>query len=90
MSVILDAAGNAIRKRTETTLSPRLVEMLTYLEDLLRQTGLTITCYKCRALGLPDIAVGENKEDGDVFRVTCSCAVRTYNKKTGHVKVFVN
>lgn len=88
--MILGPNGQPVRKTTETTLSPRLVEMLSHLDDILAQTGLTLRCFKCEALGLDARVKGDNSPESDVYRVSCSCSTRTYHKKTGKAKVFVN
>lgn len=74
-------------KVTETTLSPRLVQMLAQLEPVLAQAGLTLTCIKCRARGLPDLAKGKVNDSGDVFSIACSCSDRICDLRSGKVKV---
>lgn len=88
--MILGPNGQPVRKTTETQLNPKLVEMLSYLDDLLAQTGLTLRCYKCEALGLDSKVHGDNSPESDVYRVSCACSTRTYNRKSGKARVLVN
>lgn len=88
--MILDAHGRTATQTTETTVDPRLVEMLSALEDLLVQTGLTLRCFRCEALGLSAKVHGDNDQSSDTLRITCACATRTYHRRTGKVKVWIN
>ncbi len=86
--MILDPTGTPVKSKvTETTLEPRLVTMLAELEGVLQQTGLTLTCIRCRAFGLPDLARGSVSDSGAIFSVTCSCSSRVCDTRTGRVKV---
>lgn len=87
--MLVDAQGQVLRRQTETRFDPRLVQMLIALSDVLNQNGLGLFCMKCHRLGLPDGVKADNRPDDDQFRLTCACAVRTFDKRTGREKVDV-
>lgn len=82
--------GRPATKTTETDFSPKLVEMLIALDDLLRQNGLSLFCMKCHRLGMEDGVKADNRQDSDTYRLSCGCATRVFHKKTGHERVIVN
>lgn len=88
--MILDANGRAATKTTETRFDPRLVEMLIALDDVLRQNGLGLFCMKCHRLGIDDGVKADNRPESDVYRLSCGCATRVFNKRTGREKVLVS
>lgn len=88
--MILDASGRKANHTVEVDFDPRLVAALIQLDALLSQNGLGLFCIKCHRLGQPDGVKADNRPDSDTYRLTCGCAVRIFNKRTGHEKVAVN
>lgn len=88
--MILDVEGRPVTKTTETAFDPRLVEMLIALSDLLNQNGLGLFCMRCHRLGNNDGVKADNKAGSDTYRLSCGCATRVFNRKTGQERVLVS
>lgn len=74
---LLDVHGEPIRSVTTKQFDPRLVAALAILEPLLNESGLSLFCLKCHALGLPDGVRGRSGVGEYVLDCGCSHRVLT-------------